>query len=110
MPKKYLPRITAVSAGERPNTLHIVWERDGDSLVDISGLIETFRAYAPLRQSAELFRQVLWSIEEGALRRFDTRLALNIALKKIRDGAWTKPNRLPPNWLASARAETCSAA
>jgi hypothetical protein len=59
---------------------------------------------------AELFRQVLWSIEEGALRRFDARLALNIALKKIRDGAWTKPNRLPPNWLASARAETCSAA
>jgi hypothetical protein len=58
----------------------------------------------------ELFRQVLWSIEEGALRRFDARLALNIALKKIRDGAWTKPNRLPPNWLASARAETCSAA
>jgi len=60
--------------------------------------------------AAELFRQVLWSMEEGALRRFDTRLALNIALKKIRDGAWTKPNRLPPNWLASARAETCSAA
>ena len=59
---------------------------------------------------AELFRQVLWSIEEGALRRFDARLALNIALKKIRDGAWTKPNRLPPNWLASARAETCNAA
>jgi site-specific DNA-cytosine methylase len=58
----------------------------------------------------ELFRQVLWSIEEGALRRFDARLALNIALKKIREGAWTKPNRLPPNWLASARAETCSAA
>jgi IclR helix-turn-helix domain len=59
---------------------------------------------------SELFRQVLWSIEEGALRRFDTRLALNIALKKIREGAWTKPNRLPPNWLANARAETCSAA
>jgi hypothetical protein len=59
---------------------------------------------------SELFRQVLWSIEEGALRRFDARLALNIALKKIRDGAWTKPNRLPPNWLACARAETCSAA
>ena len=58
----------------------------------------------------ELFRQVLWSIEEGALRRFDARLALNIALKKIREGAWTKPNRLPPNWLAGARAETCSAA
>jgi hypothetical protein len=60
--------------------------------------------------ASELFRQVLWSIEEGALRRFDARLALNIALKKIRDGAWTRPNRLPPNWLANARTETCSAA
>lgn len=58
MPKKTLPRITAVSAGERPNTLHIRWDGGGESLVDASGLIENFRAYAPLRQSAELFRQV----------------------------------------------------
>jgi hypothetical protein len=65
---------------------------------------------SPSGESGELFRQVLWSIEEGALRRFDPRLALNIALKKIREGAWTRPNRLPPNWLANARAETCSAA
>jgi hypothetical protein len=64
----------------------------------------------PVGDSEELFRQVLWSIEEGALRRFDARLALNIALKKIREGAWTRPNRLPPNWLATARPETCSAA
>lgn len=61
-------------------------------------------------EGAELFRQVLWSMEEGALRRFDARLALNIALKKIREGAWTRPHRLPPNWLGGARAETCSAA
>jgi DNA-binding MarR family transcriptional regulator len=65
---------------------------------------------ASVGDSEELFRQVLWSIEEGALRRFDARLALNIALKKIREGAWTRPNRLPPNWLATARPETCSAA
>jgi len=58
MPKKPLPRIVAVSAGERPNTLRIRWDRGGESLVDVSGLIETFRAYAPLQQSAELFRQV----------------------------------------------------
>jgi len=61
-------------------------------------------------EEVELFRQVLWSMEEGALRRFDPRLALNIALKKIREGAWTRPNRLPPNWLAHARTETCSVA
>lgn len=67
-------------------------------------------AVSPANQGGELFRQVLWSMEEGALRRFDPRLALNIALKKIREGAWTRPNRLPPNWLANARSETCSAA
>ena len=47
-----------VSAGERPNTLHIRWVSGDESLVDLSGLVETFRVYAPLRQSAELFRQV----------------------------------------------------
>ena len=31
-------------------------------------------------------------------------MALNIALKKIREGAWSKPNRMPPNWLPGARA------
>ncbi len=58
MPKKALPRIIAVSAGEHPNTLHIRWVSGDESLVDVSGLIETFRVYAPLRQSVELFRQV----------------------------------------------------
>jgi hypothetical protein len=63
----------------------------------------------PAAGGAEVFRQVLWSVEEGALRRFDARLAGNIALKKIREGAWTRPNRMPPNWLRAAP-ETCSAA
>ena len=59
----------------------------------------------------EVLRQVVWAIEEGALRRFDTPLALNIALKKIREGAWTRPNRMPPNWSRMAACtETCSAA
>jgi hypothetical protein len=64
----------------------------------------------PLVAGAEVFRQVLWSVEEGALRRFDARLAANIALKKIREGAWSRPNRMPPNWLRGALPETCSAA
>ena len=53
-----IPRIIAVSAVERPNTLHVRWVSGDESLVDLSWLVETFRAYAPLRQSAELFRQV----------------------------------------------------
>ena len=47
---------------------------------------------------AELLRQVLWSIEAGALRRFSPLHAAHIALKKIREGAWTRPHRMPPNW------------
>jgi hypothetical protein len=59
----------------------------------------------------EVLRQVVWAMEEGALRRFETPLALNIALKKIREGAWTRPNRMPPNWSRiAAQPETCNAA
>jgi len=59
----------------------------------------------------ELLRQVVWSIEEGSLRRFTPVHAIHIALKKIREGAWTRPNRMPPNWAramgASSALETC---
>ncbi len=58
---------------------------------------------------AELFRQVLWSVEEGALRKFELPLASNIALKKIREGIWSRPHRMPPNWRAASPG-TCSAA
>jgi hypothetical protein len=50
------------------------------------------------REAAEALRQVVWSVEEGALRAFGPLKGLNIALKKIREGAWTRPNRMPPNW------------
>jgi len=58
MPHKRLPRITQVVAGEQPYTLHITWENGGDSLVDVSGLMTTFRLYAPLRDNPALFCQV----------------------------------------------------
>ena len=56
----------------------------------------------------EVVRQVTWSIEEGALRRFSTLHALHIALKKIREGAWTRPNRMPPNWMRVIATPTSS--
>ncbi len=65
----------------------------------------------PGEAGAELARQVAWSVEAGALSRFGALHGLNIALKKIREGAWTQPNRMPPNWLrATVRPETCGAA
>src|ERR1700678_1614464 len=54
MPKKISPRIVAVTAGEKPLTLRIRWDKGDESQVDVSGLIETFRVYEPLRRSPEL--------------------------------------------------------
>ncbi len=58
MPRKRLPRLASVTAGERPLNLFLRWQDGGESLVDVSGIIGTFRVYAPLRNSPELFRQV----------------------------------------------------
>jgi hypothetical protein len=64
--------------------------------------------------SPDLLRQVVWSIEAGALRRFTPLHAIHIALKKIREGAWTRPHRMPPNWMrgvsAGAGFEACNVA
>jgi hypothetical protein len=57
MPKT-LPRIAAVAAGDKLLTLRVRWEKGEESLVDVSGVITTFRLYEPLRRSPELFRQV----------------------------------------------------
>jgi DNA-binding transcriptional regulator YiaG len=58
MPRKILPRIVAVTADKKPLTLRLRWDRGDESRVDVSGLIETFRVYEPLRRSPDLFRQV----------------------------------------------------
>src|SRR5712691_3618523 len=58
MPYKRLPRIIRIAAGEQPYTLRIAWDHGSESLVDVSGLIATFRVYAPLRHAPDLFRQV----------------------------------------------------
>ena len=80
------------------------------SPLEAARLRKAITGYMPAVRSADIFREVLWSVEEGALRRFEQRLAINIALKKIREGAWTRPNRMPPAWMRDALPETCSAA
>lgn len=57
MPKKALPRIAAVSPGDKPLTLRVGWQSGGENLIDVAGMIETFKIYAPLRHSPDLFRQ-----------------------------------------------------
>jgi hypothetical protein len=58
MPKKILPRIATVSVGKKPHTLRLRWAHGGENTVDVSGMFEKFRVYAPLRQNAALFRRV----------------------------------------------------
>jgi hypothetical protein len=86
------------------------------SVLDLARARRRTLEQVPAAAATEIFRQVIWAVEEGALRRFPPTLALNIALKKIREGAWTKPNRMPPHWLpqsarvATAVPEYCGAA
>ncbi len=58
MPRRTLPRIADVMPGKAPMTLRVRWQHGGESLVDVSGLIGAFHAYAPLREDRALFRRV----------------------------------------------------
>ena len=81
------------------------------SILELARTRKQLLAIVPGAEVAERLRQIAWAVEEGALSRFDRTLALNIAVKKLREGAWTRPNRMPPNWLLrTASPEICSAA
>ena len=58
MAKRTLPRIETVEAGERPFSLRVGWTDGGNSVIDVSGLIETFRLFEPLRTNPALFADV----------------------------------------------------
>jgi hypothetical protein len=74
------------------------------SVLDLARTRKRIFDCVPGATAGEILRQVIWAVEEGALRRFEVPLALNIAVKKIRDGAWSRPHRMPPQWMP--RAET----
>jgi hypothetical protein len=68
------------------------------SVFELARLRRELQALSSSPDVDELLRQVVWSVEEGALRRFTSLHAVRIALKKIREGAWTRPHRMPPKW------------
>jgi hypothetical protein len=71
------------------------------TLFEIARLRRQLQSLVEPAAVEERVREVVWSIEEGALRRFQSLHAMRIALKKIRDGLWSRPNRMPPNWVKS---------
>jgi hypothetical protein len=92
--------VEPVSAAKAPRKL---------SVFELARLKRDIQAVTSVQDAPELMRQVVWSIEEGSLVRFSPLHALHIALKKIREGAWTRPHRMPPNWARrlDAPLETC---
>ena len=81
MPKKTLPRMSAVVADRKPLTLRIQWKEGGESRVDVSGLVNTFRVYEPLRASPDLFRKV-------QLGEFGTDVVWNDVIDMAADTLW----------------------
>jgi DNA-binding XRE family transcriptional regulator len=58
MPRKALARIAGIAPGAKAFTLQIQWNTGEETLVDVSGMVDSFRFYAPLRQNPDLFRRV----------------------------------------------------
>lgn len=68
------------------------------SLIELARLQAKVQDVVVAAEAPEAMRQVAWSIQFGALRRYPVYMALNIAVKKLREGCWSRPNRMPPNW------------
>ena len=68
------------------------------SILELARVRHGLQAACGTTDVDELCRQIVWAVEEGALTKFPQRHAVNIALKKVREGAWSRPHRMPPNW------------
>jgi hypothetical protein len=80
-------------------------------LAETRARIRKAKGEGDARDVQQLLREVAWSVEEGALARFEPTHALAIACKKIREGAWSTPFRMPVDWSwKRALPESCSAA
>lgn len=53
-----MPRIESVAPAEGALTLRIRWDNGKEMLVNVSGPVNTYRFYAPLRENEELFSRV----------------------------------------------------
>jgi hypothetical protein len=104
---KTAPIPTAVAEGRRSAST----SKRPISPLEAARLRRNLLELLPRQSAADALREILWSMEEGALNRYEIPLAINTALKLVREGRWTRPNRMPSNWRGSrAAAETCSAA
>ena len=99
------PAVPAATAPKGPRRLQAL------EVVRLQRSLRTLAAAAESPANPGLLREVLYAVEEGALTKFPVPLAINIALKKLREGAWSVPHRMPTAWgFQRAYPEICSAA
>jgi hypothetical protein len=80
-------------------------------LVKVRNAVRTLERARSETLPVNLMAEIVYAVEEGALAKFPVALAVNIALKKVREGLWSSPNRMPPEWsLRRALPELCTAA
>ena len=95
-------RATGPRAGNRLGILQIA---------ELRARIQKAKGEGDGRDVQTLLREVAWSVEKGALARFEVAHAMAIACKKIREGGWSTPFRMPVDWpLQRAQPETCGPA
>jgi DNA-binding XRE family transcriptional regulator len=58
MPKKTIPRISAVRASKKAKTLELTWSNGLVTPVNVSSLIKTFKIFEPLSKNTGLFAKV----------------------------------------------------
>jgi hypothetical protein len=81
------------------------------TVFELARLRRELHATTGIERATELLREIVWAVEQGALSRFTSLHGMRIALKKVREGAWTRPNRMPPNWSRElAHCELCRTA
>ena len=81
------------------------------TLVETRARIRKAKGEGDSRKVEQLLREVAWSVEEGALAKFEAAHALSIACKKIREGVWSTPFRMPTDWSPRrAPSELCGSA
>lgn len=80
-------------------------------LVSARARIQKAKGEGDGRTVDQLLREVAWSVEQGSLAKFEAPHALSIACKTIREGRWSTPYRMPPDWQwRRALPEMCATA
>jgi hypothetical protein len=81
------------------------------TVIELARLRRDLHRSSPVARAPELMREIVWAVEQGALSRFAPLHGMRIALKKIREGEWSRPNRMPPNWSRElAHSDLCRSA